>query len=112
MLPIIKEVKQKMRAAGGFTLVELMVVLVILAILAGLAGAGLIAYTAGEMIDSDQAIQPYLPSIFHGTTYLAIALTVGVIGYGWWYNTAKGRNAKDVLVADEHAVERLEDAID
>ena len=45
MLPIIKEVKQKMRAAGGFTLVELMVVLVILAILAGLAGAGLIAYT-------------------------------------------------------------------
>ena len=34
-----------MRAAGGFTLVELMVVLVILAILAGLAGAGLIAYT-------------------------------------------------------------------
>ena len=45
MLPIIKEVKQKMRAAGGFTLVELMVVLVILAILAGLGGAGLIAYT-------------------------------------------------------------------
>lgn len=75
-------------------------------------GAGLIAYTAGEMIDSDQAIQPYLPSIFHGTVYLAIALTVCVIGFGWWYNTAKGRNAKDVLVADEHAVERLEDAID
>lgn len=75
-------------------------------------GAGLIAYTAGEMIDSDQAIQPYLPSIFHGTVYLAIALTAGVIGFGWWYNTAKGRNAKDVLVADEHAVERLEDAID
>lgn len=45
MLPIIKEVKQKMRAAGGFTLVELMVVLVILAILAALGGAGLIAYT-------------------------------------------------------------------
>ena len=75
-------------------------------------GAGLIAYTAGEMIDSDQAIQPYLPSLFHGTVYLAIALTVIVIGFGWWYNTAKGRNAKDVLVADEHAVERLEDAID
>ena len=45
MLPIIKEVKQKMRGRKGFTLVELMVVLVILAILATLAGAGLIAYT-------------------------------------------------------------------
>ena len=75
-------------------------------------GAGLIAYTAGEMIDSDQAIQPYLPSLFHGTVYLAIALTVIVIGFGWWYNKNKGRDAKGVLIADEHAVERLEDAID
>ena len=75
-------------------------------------GAGLIAYTAGEMIDSDVAVQPYLPSIFHGTVYLAVALTIGVIGFGWWYNKNKGRAAKDVLVADEHAAERLEDAID
>ncbi len=75
-------------------------------------GAGLIAYTAGEMIDSDKAVQPYLPNIIHGTPYLAILLTVGVIGYGWWHNQIKGRTAKDVLVADEHAAERLEDAID
>lgn len=75
-------------------------------------GAGLIAYTAGEMIDGDKAVQPYLPEIFHGTPYLAILLTVGVIAYGWWYNKVKGRGADEVLVADEHAVERLEDAID
>jgi len=75
-------------------------------------GAGLIAYTAGEMIDGDKAAQPYLPGIFHGTPYLAILLTVAVVGYGWWYNTKKGRTAHDVLVADEHAAERLEDKID
>lgn len=55
MLPIIKEVKQKMRAAGGFTLVELMVVLVILAILAGLGGAGLIAYTRLARFEHNEA---------------------------------------------------------
>ena len=75
-------------------------------------GAGLIAFTSGEMIDSDQAIQPYLPHIFHGTPYLSVLLTAGVIGYGWWYNQIRGRTAQDVLRADEHAVERLEDNID
>ena len=55
MLPTIKEVKQKMRAAGGFTLVELMVVLVILAILAGLGGAGLIAYTRLARFEHNEA---------------------------------------------------------
>ena len=75
-------------------------------------GAGLIAYTAGEMIDSDAAVQPYLPHIFHATPYLGMLLAGGVIGYGWWYNAVKGRAPKDILVADEHAVERMEDRID
>ncbi len=75
-------------------------------------GAGLIAYTAGEMIDSDQAVQPYLPGVFHGTIYLAVLLSLGVISYGWWYNNNKGRSAQAVLVADEHAAERLEDKLD
>ena len=75
-------------------------------------GAGLIAYTAGEMIDSDQAVQPYLPGVFHGTIYLAVLLSLGVMSYGWWYNNARGRTAKAVLLADEHAGERLEDKID
>ena len=47
-------------------------------------GAGLIAYTAGEMIDSDAAVQPWLPHVFHGTPYLGILLVAGVIAYGWW----------------------------
>ena len=75
-------------------------------------GAGLIAHTAGEMIDSDAAVQPWLPHVFHGTPYLGILLAAGVIAYGWWYNAAKGRTAEDVLLADEHAAERLEDEID
>jgi YjbE family integral membrane protein len=75
-------------------------------------GAGLIAWTSGEMIDSDKAMQPYLPNIFIGTPYLAILLTIGVISYGWWYNKKKGRSAHDVLLADEHAATRLEDRID
>lgn len=49
-------------------------------------GAGLIAYTAGEMIEADKALQPYLPHFLHGAPYLAIALAVAVVGYGWWYN--------------------------
>lgn len=75
-------------------------------------GAGLIAYTAGEMIDSDKALQPYMPHVLHSTPYIAIALTVGVIGLGWWFNMRSGRSAHDVLVADEHAAQRLEDKID
>jgi YjbE family integral membrane protein len=75
-------------------------------------GAGLIAWTSGEMIDSDAAIQPYLPSLFHGTPYLALLLTVGVVGYGWWSNRTAGRTAHDVLEADKHAAERIEDKLD
>ncbi len=75
-------------------------------------GAGLIAYTAGEMIDSDAAVQPYLPHVFHGTVYLGALLAAGVIAYGAWYNRRKGRSAEAVLVADERAAQRLEGQID
>jgi len=47
-------------------------------------GAGLIAWTAGEMIDSDAAVQPYLPGIFHQTYWLPLGITVVVIAFGWW----------------------------
>jgi len=47
-------------------------------------GAGLIAWTAGEMIDSDAAVRPYLPAIFHQTYWLPLGITVVVIAFGWW----------------------------
>jgi YjbE family integral membrane protein len=75
-------------------------------------GAALIAWTAGEMMDSDAAIQPYLPGMFHGTVYLPLLLTIGVVGYGWWSNYKQGRSAKDVLEADIHAAQRIEDKVD
>jgi len=76
-------------------------------------GAGVIAYTAGEMIETDKLLQPYLPQIFHHLPYLpAGLLTTAVVGFGWWRNRRRGRSARDVLTADEHAAQRLEDKID
>jgi YjbE family integral membrane protein len=75
-------------------------------------GAGLIAWTAGEMIDSDAAVRLYLPSVFQETYWLPLLLTAAVIGYGWWHNRRAGRKASDVLAADVHAAQRIEDRID
>jgi len=75
-------------------------------------GAGLITWTSGVMIDGDKAMQAYLPAIFIETMYLPLLLTTGVLAYGWWFNARTGRSSHDVLVADEHAVTRLEDKID
>jgi predicted tellurium resistance membrane protein TerC len=75
-------------------------------------GAGLIAWTAGEMIDSDAAVEPHLPSLFRHTYWLPIAITASVIGYGWWHNRRTGRTSRDVLAADIHAAGRIEDKID
>lgn len=74
-------------------------------------GAGLIAYTAGEMIDGDKALQPFMPHVLHGKPYLAIVLTVGVIAIGWWFNFRTGRSAHDVVVADRHAAQHLDDKL-
>lgn len=49
-------------------------------------GAALIAWTAGEMIVGDKVAQLYLPALLHGTPWLAIALVLGVVGYGWMRN--------------------------
>jgi predicted tellurium resistance membrane protein TerC len=47
-------------------------------------GAGLIAWTAGEMMGSDDAVRPYVPDIFHGTRWLPVGVTIAVICFGWW----------------------------
>lgn len=75
-------------------------------------GAGLIAWTSGEMIDSDKALQVYLPHFMHQHPYLPALLTVLVVGAGWLYNQSKGRTASDVLEADEKAAQRIDKQID
>ncbi|MEI8039189.1 MAG: TerC family protein [Verrucomicrobiota bacterium] len=76
-------------------------------------GGGLIAYTAGSMIDDDRALQPYLPHILRATPWLLPAiLTMAVMAYGRWHNTRRGRSARDVLAANQHAAQRVEDQID
>jgi hypothetical protein len=57
-------------------------------------------------------VRPYLPSGFHETYWLPLLLTALVIGYGWWHNRRAGRTARDVLAADVHAAQRIEDRID
>lgn len=75
-------------------------------------GAALIAWTAGEMIDSDRAVAPLLPGFMHASSLLAVVLTLGVLAFGLWSNTRRARSAKDVLEAGKHAAQRLEDHID
>jgi len=75
-------------------------------------GAALIAWTAGEMIDSDAAVQPFLPSVLHAGPLLPALLTLGVVGFGTWHNRHAGRNAQSVLHADVQAAQRLDDQIE
>lgn len=75
-------------------------------------GAGLIAWTAGEMIDTDAAVHPYLPSLFDGTHWLPLGLTILVVGFGYLRNRCAGRRPHDVLAGEVHAAERIEDRID
>jgi YjbE family integral membrane protein len=76
------------------------------------AGAALIAWTAGEMVDGDAAVLPYLPALFRESIYLPLLLTLVVVGYGWYSNARRQRTARDVLEADKHAALRIEDTID
>jgi hypothetical protein len=64
------------------------------------------------MIDSDPAVLPYMPHAVHGTPYLPMLLTLGVIGFGWWSNYRQGRTAHAVLEADKHSAQRMEDKLD
>jgi YjbE family integral membrane protein len=76
-------------------------------------GAGLIAYTAGKMIEEDAALRSQLPqALLDAAWLLPVILTVAVIANGWWGNVRKGRSAHDVLLADERAALRIEDKID
>lgn len=74
------------------------------------AGAGLIAWTAGEMVVGDKSIGAYLPA--QVTMTLPTLATLAVLLGGWWYNLWRGRTAANVLAADEHAAARLADRID
>lgn len=58
-------------------------------------GAALIAWTAGEMMDSDKAVQPYLPPLLHDTLVLPVLLTVAVLAYGWWHNARAAKQAPE-----------------
>jgi YjbE family integral membrane protein len=75
-------------------------------------GAGLIAWTAGEMMDFDTAMQPYLPSLLQKSFWLPLGITIVVLAYGWWRNQRAGRKPRDVLAADVRAAQRIDDKID
>jgi predicted tellurium resistance membrane protein TerC len=74
-------------------------------------GAALIAWTSGEMIVMDLAVQPLLPHFFYELPYLQVAIVAGVLGFGWWSNYRQGRTSRNVLDADLHAAERIEDKL-
>lgn len=73
-------------------------------------GAGLIAWTAGEMIAHDQRLGVVIHEIV--AMVLPASVTLLVLGSGWWFNKRHGRTARDVLISDEHAAGRLADRID
>lgn len=47
-------------------------------------GAGLIAWTAGKMLETDAALHPYVPHIFHTSYWVPLGITVAVVVFGWW----------------------------
>ena len=58
------------------------------------AGAGLIAWTAGEMIVRDQKIGPYLTAIPHWL--IPALITVGVLGLGVWWTKYRQVDVQEV----------------
>ena len=56
--------------------------------------AGIIAWTAGEMIESDASVKPFLENFQLETHNMPIALTIGVVMFGWLYNRRQMRKIK------------------
>jgi len=86
-------------------------------------GAGLIAWTSGEMLIRDDTIQHFLKGlvgshVLPGPIYddlglaIPIITTIAVILPCFLHNRKRSRKSGDVLTADEHAVERMEDKIE
>lgn len=74
------------------------------------AGAGLIAWTAGEMVAHDRAVGAHVPKQLD--MLIPLVTTMLVLAAGSWSNYRRGRTAAQVLAADEHAAARLADRID
>ena len=72
-------------------------------------GAGLIAWTAGELIKGDEQMSHYIPQII--VLWIPVTITILVVGGSFVFNRLKFRTAKDVLIADEHAAELLDEKI-
>jgi YjbE family integral membrane protein len=60
-------------------------------------GAALIAWTAGEMMDSDEAVRPCLPAVLHDTLLMPSFLTLAVLAYGWWHKARAGKALPEEL---------------
>jgi YjbE family integral membrane protein len=73
-------------------------------------GAGLIAWTAGEMLIRDTKVSVYLPDFVNH--WLPLGVTVLVIAGGWLYNRIKLRSSKDVLEADKNLAKKIDNKID
>ena len=57
-------------------------------------GAGLIAWTAGEMLQQDRLMAYYASLI--PAWLLPVVVTAGVVGLGYWYNKYHKASATDV----------------
>ncbi|MBW5448073.1 YjbE family putative metal transport protein [Cohnella sp. CFH 77786] len=65
------------------------------------AGAGVLGYTAGEMLVKEERIMRYADPAAHGLHWaVPVCGTLLVIGFGWFKNVRKGRQAADAQVVE------------